>query len=172
MVKAFTEENLSIPAVIRLGGNTEDQAIDILVNYTKDLPTPVEGYKKDDPAEFCAERMQKLLAEYKPPAEKPQPRRRPKAEKPYTFKTITGWITYDHKICAECESKICLKTCVPQILKLENDLPVLAITKEEAARGKCTECLACEVECAIHGAGGGYVDLPIAGLDDYKKTIT
>jgi len=170
LVKAFTEENLSIPAVIRLGGNTEDQAIDILVNYAKDLPAPVEGYKKDDPAEFCAERMQKLLAEYKPPAEKPQPRPRPKAEKPYTFKTLTGSITYDHKTCAECESKICVKTCVPQILKLENGLPVLAITKEEAARGKCTECLACEVECAIHGAGGGYVDLPIAGLDEYKKT--
>jgi succinyl-CoA synthetase beta subunit len=168
-VKAFREENLSIPAVIRLGGNMEDLAIDILVNYTRGLPAPVEGYKKDDPADFCAERMEKLLAEFIPSVEKSKPRSRPVAQKPYTFKTLTGSVTYDHAICALCESKACIKTCVPQILKLEDGLPVLAITAAEAAKGKCTECLACEVECAVHGAGGGYVDLPIAGLDDYRR---
>ncbi len=167
LVKAFRELNLSIPTVIRLGGNMEDLAIEILENYTNDLPAPVEGYKKDDPPDYCAERMQKLIAEYQPAEEKPQPRPKPKAEKPYTFKTITGSITYDHTKCLECESKICVEKCVPQILKLENDVPVLAITEEEAAKGKCTECLACEVECEMHGAGGGYVDLPITGLDEY-----
>jgi len=169
LVKAFREENLSVPTVIRLGGNMEDLAIDILEKYTKDLPAPVEGYKKDDPADYCAERMKALLAEYKPPVEKPQPRPKPKAEKPYTFKTITGSVTYDHQVCLTCESKICIKTCVPQILKLEDGMPVLAISEEEAAKGKCTECLACEVECAAQGAGGGYVDLPIDGLVEYRK---
>jgi succinyl-CoA synthetase beta subunit len=169
LVKAFREQNLSIPTVIRLGGNLEDLAIEILTNYTKDLPGPVEGYKKDDPADFCAERMQKLLAEYTPTTEKPRPRPKPSAAKPYSFQTITGTVTYDHEKCARCESKICIETCVPQILKLENGLPVLAITEEEAAKGKCTECLACEVECEQHGAAGGYVDLPIVGLDEYLE---
>jgi hypothetical protein len=30
------------------------------------------------------------------------------------------------------------------------------------------ECLACEVECLFHGAGGGYVHLPIPGLEDQR----
>jgi succinyl-CoA synthetase beta subunit len=167
LVKAFREENISVPVVIRLGGNLEDLAIKILTEYTTDLPAPVEGYKKDDPADYCAERMQKLLAEYRPPAEKPKPRPKPMAAKPYSFKTITGKVTFDHDRCAKCESKICVEKCVPKILKLENGLPVLAITVEDAAKGKCTECLACEIECEQHGAAGGYVDLPIAGLDKY-----
>ena len=168
LVKAFREENLWIPAVIRLGGNMEDLAINILVNYTKVVSAPVEGYKKDDPADFCAERMKKLLAEYQPPAARPQPRPKPVAQKPYTFKTLTGSVTYDHAICVTCASKVCIRTCVPQILKLEDGVPVLAIGEDEAARGKCTECLACEVECAVHGAGGGYVDLPVPGLGEYR----
>ncbi|MCG8608758.1 acetate--CoA ligase family protein, partial [bacterium] len=61
LVKAFREVNLSIPAVIRLGGNSEDKAIDILENYTKDLPAPVEGFKKDDSADLCAERLRALV---------------------------------------------------------------------------------------------------------------
>ncbi len=169
LVKAFRELNLSVPAVIRLGGNMEDEAVRILTEYTKDLAAPVEGYKKDDSADFCAERMQKLLADFTAPAEKLRPRPKPAVNKPYTFKTITGSVTYDHDLCRTCESKVCIETCVPQILKLEDGLPVLAISEEEAAKGKCSECLACEIECAVSGAGGGYVDLPIAGYDEYVK---
>ena len=41
------------------------------------------------------------------------------------------------------------------------------ITREEAQKGRCAECLACEVDCAFKGAGGGTIDLPIPGLDEY-----
>jgi hypothetical protein len=59
---------------------------------------------------------------------------------------------------------------VPQILKLGDDgLPVLAISPEDAARGRCTECLACEVDCGALGAGGGHVSLPVPGLDEYRR---
>ena len=173
LVKAFWEENLSIPAVIRLGGNSEDQAVRILTEYTKDLPAPVEGYRKDDTAAYCAERMQALIEAQKG---KPAPRTpitpavpEFNAQDPYTFETPTGRVVLDHKICAECESLICIDTCVPQILKEENGLPVLNITREDAQAGKCTECLACEVECRVAGAGGGRVILPIEGLDDYRS---
>jgi len=56
-------------------------------------------------------------------------------------------------------------------LKLENGVPVLNISREEAAKGKCTECLACDVDCAVYGLGGGRVILPIPGLDDEQEVL-
>ena len=48
LAKAFWELDLDIPAVIRLGGNTEDRAVDILQRMSKLLRAPVEGYRKTD----------------------------------------------------------------------------------------------------------------------------
>ena len=84
---------------------------------------------------------------------------------PYTFESPTGRVTFDHAACLDCASKACIETCVPGILSLEEGRPVLNITREEARRGKCIECLACEVECHAHGNGGGRIFLPIPGLD-------
>ncbi|MBD3298446.1 MAG: succinyl-CoA synthetase subunit beta [candidate division Zixibacteria bacterium] len=174
LVKAFWEENLSIPAVIRLGGNQEDRAVHILTEYTKDLPVPVEGYKKDDTADFCAERMHALIEDNKGRSgkrEMPVPAA-PEfdAKDPYTFDTPTGTIVYDHALCRDCKTKICIETCVPQILREENDVVVLNISRDEAKAGKCTECLACEVECRVGGNAGGRVILPVPGLDEYRQT--
>ncbi len=163
LVKAFREKQVTVPVVIRLGGNAEDKAVQILTEYTKDLPAPVEGYRKTDTADFCAERIDKLIKEYKPP-EVIEEFKPPVASKPYTFKTPTGEVTFDHELCLKCENKVCITECVSQILKLERGVPVLAISREEAAKGKCIECLACEIECWAHGNRGGYVTLPIAGL--------
>ncbi|RKY83663.1 succinyl-CoA synthetase subunit beta [candidate division KSB1 bacterium] len=166
LVKAFREENISIPVVIRLGGNQEDKAVEILENYTKDLPAPVEGYKKDDSADFCAERLDKLIKETE--IKKTEKIERAPAREPYTFETMTGYVEFDHYLCKDCDSKICIKECIPQILKLENGVPVLAITREEAKKGRCIECLACEIECEFHGNKGGYTVFPIEGLDEYR----
>jgi ferredoxin-like protein FixX len=167
LVKAFLERQLAVPAVIRLGGNAEDRAVEILEGLNGRVPAPVEGYKKDDSPDYCAQRLDALikageLLEVPPPPPRPEP------ERPYRFETVTGGtVTYDHAICADCESKVCVSECVPGILALNEDgLPVLNITAEEARKGRCVECLACEVECLFHGAGGGYVHLPIPGLDD------
>lgn len=168
LVKAFREEWLDIPAVIRLGGNSEDLAVEILTEYTKDLPAPVEGYKKDDPVEYCAQRFDELKKNT-PVTKTPKPVTPPLSDNLYCFDTITGSVTYDHNLCLECESKICVEKCVPHILKVENGVPVLNITHEEAKKGKCTECLACEVECYFHGNKGGHVNLPVEGLEAYRK---
>ncbi len=167
LVKAFREECLSIPAVVRLGGNMEDKAIQILTEYTKDLPAPVEGYGKDDSADFCAGRLRLLVDEFKKQECSSNDKKKP-VKSDYSFKTITGTVYFDHNLCRNCESKVCVKECAQQILKIENDVPVLAITEEDAAKGKCSECLACEVECFAHGKGGGFVELPIEGLDAYR----
>src|SRR5215472_15694508 len=44
LAKAFWELNLDVLAVIRLGGNTEDRAVEILARMSKLLGAPAEGY--------------------------------------------------------------------------------------------------------------------------------
>jgi len=171
LVKAFLEEPLTVPCVVRLGGNGEEKAIEILTTYTRDLGVPVECYGKDTPVERCAARLRELLANFSPPQPRPPRGSARAATRPYTFRTLTGTVTYDHDVCARCASKVCVSACVPQILTLSPEgLPVLAITAEEAARGRCSECLACEVDCHALGAGGGWVDLPIPGLEEYRRS--
>ncbi|MFC1555405.1 ATP-grasp domain-containing protein, partial [candidate division KSB1 bacterium] len=165
LVKAFIEGNLQVPAVVRLGGNLEEKAVEILQNYTKDLHPTVEGYTKDDSADFCAERMHKLIAEFKPAANG-QKLKTGLDNVDYEFRTMTGSVKFDHSLCRDCESKICIESCDKEVLKLDDGKPVLAIDPADAKKGKCTECLACELECRIHVENGCYVDLPIEDLEE------
>lgn len=166
LVKAFRETPLSVPAVIRLGGNAEEKAIQILTDYTRDLGVPVEGYGKDDTPDHCAQRLDLLVKDFVPPAAQNVAWSRPDAKRPYLFQSPTGTVQFDHDLCSRCENKVCITECVPQILMAnEEGLPVLNITRAEAQKGKCTECLACEVECFFHGNKGGHISLPVAGLD-------
>lgn len=175
LLKAFWEENPGIPAVIRLGGNQEERAIAILEEGAKHLAAPLEAYGKDVSADKCAARLHALVdapataRSAAGEATKTPTQGRPAPSRPYTFRTVTGSITYDHGVCARCESKICISECVPKILKEENGVPVLAITAEDAARGKCIECLACETECVVRGRGGAFIDLPIEGLEAFRR---
>jgi succinyl-CoA synthetase beta subunit len=168
LVKAFREAGLKIPAVIRLGGNKEEIAIEILAKYLKDIGVPVEGYGKDDSAVFCASRLRALVdaGPYHPKG--PDPVSNPdEVKEPYSFKTLTGKLTIDHAKCAECSLKLCIDACHPNILELKDGKPVLNITPEEAAKGRCTECLACELACWADAKRAITIELPIPGLDDY-----
>src|SRR5437899_190515 len=62
LAKAFWELDLDIPAVIRLGGNTEDRAVEILQRMSKLLRAPVEGYRKTDAPATIAARFAELVA--------------------------------------------------------------------------------------------------------------
>jgi hypothetical protein len=154
-----------------LGGNAEDKAVEILEQVNGHVPAPVKGYRKDDSPDYCAQQLRKLVGDYSSPAQLPAARTKPLTKQPYTFDTVTGGTaTYDHAVCAACESKVCVKECVPQILKLnEAGCPVLDIPAEEAKKGRCIECLACDIACYFEGAGGGYVDLPTPGLIEYRN---
>jgi succinyl-CoA synthetase beta subunit len=167
LVKAFMEEPLTVPAVIRLGGNAEERAIEILHRVKSEIPAPVEGYGKNDTPEFCAERLHHLIQEFQPPSKAPKGLVRPEPKKPYKFETVTGGrVILDHAVCLECESKICVETCVPGILSIEEGVPILNISEEEAEKGRCIECLACDVDCYFEGNRGGQVILPIPGLTE------
>src|SRR5436189_4763826 len=61
LAKAFWELDLDIPAVIRLGGNMEDRAVDILHRMSKLLRAPIECYRKSDKPAFIAARFVKLI---------------------------------------------------------------------------------------------------------------
>ncbi|MBZ0290617.1 MAG: hypothetical protein K8I30_23535, partial [Anaerolineae bacterium] len=114
LVKAFMDTQLNVPAVIRIGGNGEEQAMDILHRANGSFPAPVEAYGRDDTPEVCAGRLADLVATYTP--EVVTPREIPPAAEPYTFETVThGTITYDHAICRDCETKACIEMCVPHI---------------------------------------------------------
>jgi succinyl-CoA synthetase beta subunit len=165
LVKAFIDTALNVPAVIRIGGNGEERAIEILQRANGAFPAPLEAYGRDTTQDQCAQRLKTLIDGYTP-AENPQPPLREPAQEPYTFQTVTnGTITFDHAVCRDCESKACVQTCAPQILSLQDGVPVLNITPAEAKRGGCTECLACEVECWFLGRRGAVIQLPIAGLE-------
>ncbi len=170
LVKAFMEVPLHVPAVIRLGGNAEERAIAILERATDEIPAPVEGYGKDDTPDYCAERLDELIKGTKTPRAFPQPSSRTEPLEPYTFDTITGGrVILDHAACRDCTNQVCIESCVPRILKLEDGVPVLNISPEKARKGGCIECLACEIECFFEGNRGGRVLLPIPGLDELSE---
>lgn len=167
LVKAFIDEPLTVPAVIRLGGNEEERAIEILNCARELIPAPIEGYGKDDPPEFCATRLKTLIQEFQPPEKEFPEQKKHQSKELYIFGTVTGGtVVLDHFICRGCKTKVCISNCVPGILSLENDVPVLNISFDEAQKGRCIECLACEVDCRFYGNSGGQVVLPISGLTE------
>lgn len=176
-VKAFREVGLSVPAVIRLGGNKEDIAIEILRKHLSDIGVPVEGYGKDDSAVHCAQRLRALIdaGTYAPKGPDPISNLEPPVEQ-YTFKTMTGRISIDHAKCSSCERKPCIEACHPNILELKDGKPVLNISPEDAAKGRCTECLACEIACWSEALKAICITLPIPGLEEYlvelEKSVT
>lgn len=172
LVKAFHEENLEIPAVIRLGGNFEEEAIAILADYLKEIPARVEGYGRDDSPEFCADRMEELIEENHNASHKVRPIHDPDfPAEAYAFETFTGKIFFNHEKCTKCRSQGCVSACKPGILKINEGTPVLAVSAEEAKKGKCTECLACEIFCKFHEQDAITIHLPIPGLKEYRDKI-
>ncbi len=166
LAKAFLEVPLDVPAVIRLGGNAEDRAIALMERVNDAIPVPIEAYGKDDSPDFCSDRLDFLVRGFLPVEDTAPPVEKPQPEEPYQFETVSGGtVILDHTACLQCETHICIDTCVPEILVLKDGLPVLNISVEEARKGGCIECLACQVECYFGGNRGGYVELPIPGLD-------
>ena len=164
LAKAFIELNLSIPAVIRLGGNSEDRAVEILQDSCSKLPAPVEGYKKDDTPRFCAERFATLVEQAGRKPWSPRPRIVPKfVGTSYSFPINGGKVWIDHATCDAATTDLVVRNS-SNLLKYENGKPVLAVSTDEIV-GKDSELIACEIECFRAGKPVVFVDLPIAGLD-------
>src|SRR5437899_4883759 len=88
LAKAFWELDLDIPAVIRLGGNTEDRAVDILQRMSKLLRAPVERYRKTDAPATIAGRFAELVESAGGTKWKPRAPRMPKFVKNKSATTL------------------------------------------------------------------------------------
>jgi succinyl-CoA synthetase beta subunit len=166
LAKAFWELDLDIPAAIRLGGNTEDRAVDILQRMSKLLRAPVEGYRKSDTPAFIAARFAELAADAKGAKWKPHSPRVPKFLKdPSATKLAVknGRVWIDTAQWPQIRSAI--ETHSGGLIVDCEGAPAAALPSEEFAT-KDSELLACDVECRLAEIEGFYLELDIRGLDE------
>ncbi len=162
VLKAFLEVKPNIPAVLRLGGNGEDIAKDLVERYAKFLPAPIEAYQKKDSADFCATRLNELIQNYPQIKTDGHGLKKDDFNADFSFKTKTGTISFNYNSLDKTSATKIIESCPQKILKLdENNKPILAIEPEEAERGKCSECLACEFASLDLGLNAVKIDFPI-----------
>jgi succinyl-CoA synthetase beta subunit len=158
LAKAFWELNIDIPVVIRLGGNTEDRAVEILQSVAKLVPATIEGYKKTDPPAKIADRFAALVAQSKAKPWAPRKPRRPSyvgrgVKWPIRGGTLwidpLAWPTNKEAIIARSSGL------------LHHDQGIR--TTVDIAT-KDSELIACEVECRRDGVEGLYVELEVTGF--------
>ena len=166
LAKAFWELDLDIPAVIRLGGNTEDRAVDILQRMSKLLRAPVEAYRKSDTPAFIAARFAELVADAKGAKWKPRSPRVPKFVKssPATMLPVkTGRVWIDTLQWQQIRPVI--EANSGGLILDRDGAPAPALSTEEFAT-KDSELLACDVECRLAGIEGFYLELDVPGVDE------
>ncbi|MEM3112277.1 MAG: hypothetical protein QXY90_04485 [Candidatus Anstonellales archaeon] len=89
-------------------------------------------------------------------------------------------ITIDYDRCEPAQKNIdnplcgfaCVKACRlygRNILKIEGNRPVLAITDPEEIKRLDNECLSCEYQCSLKGTGCIAIDIPLPGIEDYRE---
>ncbi|HJN67592.1 MAG TPA: ATP-grasp domain-containing protein [Pirellulales bacterium] len=161
LAKAFREMNMAIPAVIRLGGNSEDRAVDILQDACKDLPAPVLGFKKDDTPASCAGTFARLVEQTDTTNDSMQ-RTVPDfvgtgAASHFPIKCGTLWI--DH--LAPEIAEIVIRHSSGLLEPGSDGQP----TPAEDIRDKDSELIACEIECLRAGQAVLFVDMPVKGLE-------
>ena len=166
LAKAFWELDLDIPAVIRLGGNTEDRAVDILRRMSKLLRAPVEGYRKTDAPATIATRFAELVAGAGGTQWKPRAPRVPKFVKDPSAVALPvkgGRVWIDSARWSSIRPAV--ETHSSGLIVDRNGAPAAAFASEEFAN-KDSELLACDVECRLAGVEGFYLELDIPGLDE------
>src|SRR5438093_121536 len=166
LAKAFWELDLDIPAVIRLGGNTEDRAVDILHRMSKLLRAPIEGYRKTDAPAIIAGRFAELVAGAGGTKWKPRAPRVPKFVKNRSVTMLSvknGRVWIDPGQWTEVRSAV--ETHSGGLIVDRKGAPARSLSEEEFAT-KDSELLACDVECRLAGIEGFYLELDIPGLND------
>ena len=161
LAKAFIEMKMEIPVAIRLGGNSEDRAVDILEDACKNLPAPVRGFKKDDTPGKCAEVFTKLVEETNATNDS-MTRHIPDfvgSEYASSFPIKYGalWIDNLTKDVAEI------------VVRESNGLLAIGDSGQpeptEDIADKDSDLIACEIECLRAGHNVIFVDMPVKGLD-------
>lgn len=87
------------------------------------------------------------------------------------FAERTIKVIIDEIKCEGCTTHACIEACKTYsrgILILKGGKPAVELSPEELAR-RGTECLACEYECLFRGNLAITIEVPIAGLAEYRK---
>jgi succinyl-CoA synthetase beta subunit len=166
LAKAFWEVDLDIPAVIRLGGNTEDRAVDILRRMSKLLRAPVEGYRKTDTPATIATRFAELAESAGGTKWKPRIPRAPKfiEDSPtIAFPVKNGRVWIETVQWPRIRSAV--ETHSGGLIVDREGVPAPSLPDEEFAT-KDSELLACDVECRLAEVEGFYLELDIPGLNE------
>jgi len=178
LAKAFWEMELSIPAVIRLGGNTEDRAVEILQSACKGLPAPVEGYKKTDPPAKIAVRLAELVQQHQNSggtgdrAWRPRKPRQPafvQSQHAASFPIKGGRVWIDTSAWKTNSAAIIARA--NGLLRDDAGRPALTLAPDQFL-AKDSDMIACEVECRRAGIEGLFVALDIPGLDALLNKLT
>jgi len=168
LAKAFWELDLDIPAVIRLGGNTEDRAVDILQRMSQLLRAPIEGYRKTDAPAMIAGRFADLVASAGGTKWKPRAPRIPKFVKNKSATELpvkNGRVWIDTaKWSRDGGIHRAVETHSGGLIVDTNGTPA-PLSGEDFAN-KDSELLACDVECRLAGVDGFYLELDVPGLDE------
>ena len=87
------------------------------------------------------------------------------------FEERTVKVIIDEKKCEGCQTHACVEACKKfdrSILQLVDGKPGVTHSADELKR-LGTECLACEFACWKRGNGAIRIEIPIPGLDEYRK---
>lgn len=92
------------------------------------------------------------------------------------FETMAGAVVrFDLRKCDKCETKACIEAdhlpFMGPVLELKDGRPSLMWTKEEIKRGKCTDCVACELACQLSGNGGVMIIYAQPELEGYLEEL-
>jgi succinyl-CoA synthetase beta subunit len=161
LAKAFIELKMEIPAVIRLGGNSEDRAVDILEDACKNLPAQIRGFKKDDTPGRCASVFANLVED--------------------TNKTNDGMTRHvPDFVGSDSAASFPIKYGVLWIDNLTNEVAEIVVNNSNGLLAiddsgqpiptvditdKDSDLIACEIECLRAGHPAVFVDMPVKGLD-------
>jgi succinyl-CoA synthetase beta subunit len=171
LAKAFWELDLDIPAVIRLGGNTEDRAVDILHRMSKLLRAPVEGYRKTDTPATIATRFAELVESAGGREWKPRIPRAPHFIKDSAVVSLpvkNGSVWIDTNQWPQIRGAV--ETHSGGLIVDREGVPEPSLADEEFAT-KDSELLACDVECRLSGIEGFYLELDIPGLNELIEGV-
>lgn len=92
------------------------------------------------------------------------------------FTTMAGAvIRFDLKKCDECQTKACIEAdhlpFMGPVLELKEGRPSLMFDKAEIKKGKCTDCVACELACQLSGRGGVSIVYEMPQLNEYLAEL-
>ena len=87
------------------------------------------------------------------------------------FEERTIKIIIDEEMCEGCQTHACVEACKifdRGVLVLVDGKPGVTLSPEDLKR-RGTECLACEHACRLRGNGAIRIEVPMPGLDEYRK---